>query len=67
MGFFVFLYLLLMSGGQHWEVSVDTSLYVFGRYHALLYDSSRDFPGEPVVKTPCFHYRGLGFDPWLRN
>ena len=23
-----------------------------------------DFPGSPVVKTPCFHCRGLGFDPW---
>ena len=27
----------------------------------------RDFPGGPVVKTPCFHYRGHGFDPWLGN
>ena len=26
---------------------------------------SRDFPGHPVVKTPCFHCRGHGFDPWL--
>ena len=24
-----------------------------------------DFPGGPVVKTPCFHCRGHGFDPWL--
>ena len=22
----------------------------------------RDFPGSPVVKTPCFHCKGLGFD-----
>ena len=22
-----------------------------------------DFPGSPVVKTPCFHCRGHGFDP----
>ena len=21
------------------------------------------FPGSPVVKTPCFHCRGSGFDP----
>ena len=20
----------------------------------------RDFPGSPVVRTPCFHHRGLG-------
>ena len=23
-----------------------------------------DFPGGPVLKTPCFHCRGRGFDPW---
>ena len=23
------------------------------------------FPGGPVVKAPCFHYRGHGFDSWL--
>ena len=28
---------------------------------------SRDFPGGPVVKTPCFHCRGHWFDPWLGN
>ena len=22
-------------------------------------------PGGPVVRTPCFHSRGHGFDPWL--
>ena len=27
----------------------------------------RDFPGGPVVKTPHFHCRGRGFDPWLEN
>ena len=26
-----------------------------------------DFPGSPVVKTPCFHCRGHGFDPWSGN
>ena len=23
------------------------------------------FPGDPVVKTLCFHYMGPRFDPWL--
>ena len=23
-----------------------------------------DFPGGPVVKTPCFYCRGHRFDPW---
>ena len=27
----------------------------------------RDFPGNPVVKTLHFHYRGNEFDPWSRN
>ena len=26
-----------------------------------------DLPGGPVVKTPCFHCLGHGFDPWLEN
>ena len=26
-----------------------------------------DFPGGPVVKTPCCQCRGCGFDPWLGN
>ena len=25
------------------------------------------FPGGTVVKTPHFHCRGHGFDPWLGN
>ena len=28
---------------------------------------SRDFPGDPVVKTPRFHRRGREFDPWSGN
>ena len=27
----------------------------------------RDFPDGPVVKTPHFHCRGRGFDPWSGN
>ena len=26
-----------------------------------------DFPGRPVVKTPHFHCRGCGFNPWSGN
>ena len=26
-----------------------------------------DFRGSPVVKTPCFHCRGYGLDPWSGN
>ena len=28
---------------------------------------SWDFPGSPVVKTPCFHCRGCRFNPWSGN
>ena len=28
---------------------------------------SRDFPAGPVVKTPCFYFRGCEFDPWSGN
>ena len=27
----------------------------------------RGFPSSPVVKAPCFHSRGHGFDPWSGN
>ena len=26
-----------------------------------------DLPGCPEVRTPCFHCRRIGFDPWLGN
>ena len=27
----------------------------------------RDFPGSPMVKTPCFHCREPEFDTWSGN
>ena len=29
--------------------------------------SSGDFPGDPVVRTACFHFRRCRFNPWSRN
>ena len=29
--------------------------------------SSRDFPGSPVAKTPCFQCRGTQIHPWSGN
>lgn len=29
--------------------------------------SAREFPGSPAVGTPCFHYKGRGFNPLLVN
>ena len=28
---------------------------------------TRDFPGGPMVKTPCFQCRGCRFNPWWGN
>ena len=36
----------------------------FFPYHTVNTENMRKFPGSPVVKTPCFHCRGCGFDPW---
>ena len=30
-------------------------------------NDNRHFPGSPVPKTPSFHCRGDGFDPWSGN
>ena len=29
--------------------------------------SLRDFPGSPVAKTMCSHFRGHRFNSWLGN
>ena len=29
--------------------------------------SLREFPDGPVVRTPCFHCKEHGFDPWSGN
>ena len=28
-----------------------------------LIDTHRDFPDGAVIRTPCFHFRGPGFNP----
>jgi len=33
-------------------------------FKELEFKISRDFPGGPIVKTPGFHCREYGFDPW---
>ena len=41
---------------------------IFHWYTVTLKDNRIwDFPGGPVVKTPCFHCRGCGFNPWSGN
>ena len=33
----------------------------------FLKSGARDSLGTPVVRTPCFHCRRHGFNPWLGN
>ena len=35
--------------------------------HLLLKSEGGEFPGGPVVRTPCFHCWGPGFKPWSGN
>ena len=34
------------------------------KYYKIIF---REFAGGPVVRTPCFHCQGPGFDPWSGN
>ena len=53
------------------EITVHISLWEMEAQRGLECASKSghqwDFPGSPVVKTPRFHCRGCGFDPWLGN
>ena len=42
-----------------WTLHAITSILIRRR--------QRDFPGGPVVKTPCSQCRGPRFDPWSGN
>ena len=35
------------------------------KWNFITLNAYGEFPGGPVVKTPCFHCRGHGFDHWL--
>ena len=36
-------------------------------FSSLIKYLNRDFSGSPVIKTPCFQFRGCEFDPWSGN
>ena len=45
-----------------WSIhSLTGSFCIIQRWH------TRDFPGGPVVKTPCLQYRDWEFNPWSGN
>ena len=52
------------------EMQIKTTM----RYHftpvrmaSIKKSTNGEFPGGPVVRTPHFHCRGPGFNPWLGN
>ena len=47
------------------SVAFKIHTYLCNRHHRLILEHFQDFPGRSVVKTPCFHCRGCGFDLWL--
>ena len=42
---------------------IEISSYLETDVEKIIHKQRRDFPGSPVVKTPCFHCRGHRFDP----
>ena len=44
-------------------LSKKSTQHAFGLECQLKIHSLGEFPGGPVVRTPCFHCRGHGFDP----
>ena len=47
-----------------WRIPMDR-----GAWRATVHGVAKSptMTGGPVVKTPCFHYRGHGLDPWSGN
>ena len=54
--------------GKFLFFQIDSLLYFsifFAMSEVLHFENQfRHVPGGPVVKTPCFHCRGHGFNPW---
>lgn len=36
-----------------------------GRQERVIHSAGWDFPGGPMIRTPCFQWRGPGFHPWM--
>ena len=47
--------------------SIRGKLVVIVKFNHSCSYGHQDFPGGSVVKTPCFHCRGHGFNPWSGN
>ena len=59
---------MVMKISDKWNLSKNQCKVRMQTFENLaLKITLRDFPGAPVVKTPSFHYRGHGFNPWSGN
>ena len=58
--FFFLFFVFVLSGRFPWPCLSILNLF-------LKKFQPGDFPGSPVVKTPCFHCRGHRLDPWSGN
>ena len=52
------------GGADRWDA---LELCSFRPHHPIKVCISRDFTGGPGAKTPPFHFRDWGFDPWSGN
>ena len=64
---------LLSASEQHEAFAKNTDALAlcltlnWGPDICILKQHPRDFPHDPVVKTPCLQFGGPGFNPWLGN
>ena len=63
---------VLEAEGKWYEISPRVKVAVDAPLQTLKTNVQKDqaykeFPGDPLVRTPCFHRQGPGFDPWLGN
>ena len=49
------------------KLGEEHSVYVCFTTADMKKTTWEEFPGGPVVRTPSFHDRGHGFNPWWRN
>lgn len=59
--------------GERWLLNVRTNIVIVKLFRieckdwGKLESHIRDFPGGPLIKTPRFHCREPGFNPWSAN
>ena len=56
-----------VKGVQSFMNLIYVQSHCLNREELRFKKQSRDFPGIPVVKTPCSQCRGYGLNPWLGN